>query len=270
MRHFKTHLKEGLIKEPPNVYRTFLGKLLNFMFSHMINETDKENVKELKKLASRYGVRNIRRPKNFERVSYKKPDTDVPYADDDIDPVDEISLFMIYDENQITHNADYDTDNELTGNPAITFYVANYVRDIREVDNSTQAVNVAKQMTQLIQADLKHELMHFVQDIFLANKDERQNQQNRISNKKNKTEKEKREDEIKYFTSHNEFDPTIRSEVGEYISNMDSQPSLKTHIDRSKFFQILKKHQPQKYKLAAKKISAAVARYKEARNATVS
>ena len=134
MRHFKTHLNEGLIKEPPNVYRTFLGKLLTFMFSHMINETDKENVKELKKLASRYGVRNIRRPKNFERVSYKNPDTDVPYADDDIDPVDEISLFMIYDENQITHNADYDTDNELTGNPAITFYVANYVRDIREVE----------------------------------------------------------------------------------------------------------------------------------------
>ena len=109
------------------------------MFSHMINETDKGNVKELKKLASRYGVRNIRRPKNFERVSYKNPDTDVPYADDDIDPVDEISLFMIYDENQITHNADYDTDNELIC-PAITFYVANYVRDIREVDNSTQAL----------------------------------------------------------------------------------------------------------------------------------
>ena len=97
-----------------------------------------------------------------------------------------------------------------------------------------------------MQADLKHELMHYVQDVFLSNKSEKQVQAG--SN----------EDDVEYFTSQKEFDPTIRSEIGEFLASRRYNTSLQKHMDLSRFFKILKKHAPKKYKIASKKFVVGV------------
>ena len=103
-----------------------------------------------------------------------------------------------------------------------------------------------EQILTRMQADLKHELMHYVQDVFLSNKSEKQVQGGNPEN------------EVEYYTSQKEFDPTIRSEIGEFLAARSYNQSLQKHIDQSKFFRILKKHAPKKYKIASKKFVVGV------------
>ena len=88
--------------------------------------------------------------------------------------------------------------------------------------------------------------MHYVQDVFLSNKSEKQVQSG--SN----------EDEIEYYTSQKEFGPSIRSEIGEFLAIRRQNPSLQKHIDQSEFFKTLKRHSPRKYKLAIKKFTIGI------------
>ena len=243
MRTFqKFALNEGLIQIPPKIYKHFETALFTFAFSHMINEVgDYGFSKTIKKIAGKYGIRRFIKPAAETNVVYRNPHQDMPYQDWDVDLNDNITLFMVYDEKDASYNSYYDSEHEKTGNPAITFYASNYVKEIREVDKKEEATLIIEQILTRIQADLKHELMHYVQDVFLSNKSEKQVQSG--SN----------EDEIEYYTSQKEFDPSIRSEIGEFLAIRRQNPSLQKHIDQSKFFNILKKHASKKYKLAIKK-----------------
>lgn len=258
MKTFKNLvLTEGLIQVPPKVFKKFEGALLTFAFSHMVVEVDVEFIKVVKNVARKYGVRRFVKAVPNASVMFKNPHHDIPYADLEIDPSDRIDLFMVFDEREIIHNADYDIDHPKTGNPAITFYVSNYVREIREAFDEDDAISTAEQTATRLQADLRHELMHYVQDVFLQNKDEKQNQQGKMSGAGQMTP----EDEIEYFTSQQEFDPTIRSEIGEFLAARSYQPNLLKHMRQSKFFNILKKHKPKMYVIAAKKFVSGVQRF---------
>ena len=243
MRTFqKFALNEGLIQIPPKIYKHFETALYTFAFSHMINEVGRYSfAKTIKKVAGKHGIRRFIRPTTETNVVYKNPHQDMPYQDWDVDQNAKITLFMIYDEKDASFNSYYDSEHQETGNPAITFYVSNYVKEIREVDKKDEAVLIIDQILTRMQADLKHELMHYVQDAFLSNKSEKQVQSG--SN----------DDEVEYYTSQKEFDPTIRSEIGEFLATRRQNPSLQKHIDQSKFFNILKKHSSKKHKLAIKK-----------------
>ena len=302
MIRFKNFISEGLIKVPQKIYKKFEKSLLEFAFSHMVAEVDLDYVDAIKKVARKNGVRSFKKPQKEVRVKYKRPDVEIPVrkSDDymDIDPVDNLHLFMVFNEKEVVHNADYDTDHDVTGESTITVYVSNYVRDIRDVNDVDQAGFTASQIVTKLKADLRHEMMHFVQDIYLANKHEKQNQQNPQSGKENRTKREIDKDNINYFTSQQEFDPTIQSEIGEFISNYSTNPpelvdyinrlNLKPNhpdlpefvkkfmqkyfikqIDRqikgSDFFKILKKHQPKKYKIAVRKFTVGVNQYLGAR-----
>ncbi|MDP7367200.1 MAG: hypothetical protein QGH83_08060 [Candidatus Pacebacteria bacterium] len=269
MIRFKNFISEGLIKVPQKIYKKFEKSLLEFAFSHMVAEVDLDYVDAIKKVARKNGVRSFKKPQKEVRVKYKRPDVEIPVrkSDDymDIDPVDNLHLFMVFNEKEVVHNADYDTDHDVTGESTITVYVSNYVRDIRDVNDVDQAGFTASQIVTKLKADLRHEMMHFVQDIYLANKHEKQNQQNPQSGKENRTKREIDKDNINYFTSQQEFDPTIQSEIGEFISTSSFQPSLQKHIAKSDFFRILKKHQPKKYKIAVRKFTVGVNQYLKAR-----
>ena len=206
----------------------------------MIAETD--FAKAIKRVAIKYGIRRFVRSTVIKSTSsYKDPHQDMPYLDQDVDTSDKITLFMIYDKREASFNSYYDEEHEKTGNPAITFYVFNYVREILEADKENEAILIIDQILTRIQADLKHELMHYVQDVFLSNKSEKQVQTGNP------------EDEVEYYISQKEFDPTIRSEIGEFLATRRHKPSLQKHIKQSKFFGLLKKHKPEKYKIASKK-----------------
>jgi hypothetical protein len=206
----------------------------------MIAETD--FAKAIKRVAIKYGIRRFIRPSITKSTSsYKDPQQDIPYPDPDVDSSKHITLFMIYDKREASFNSYYDSEHEKTGNPAITFYVFNYVREILEADKENEAILIIDQILTRIQADLKHELMHYVQDVFLSNKSEKQVQTGNP------------EDEVEYYISQKEFDPTIRSEIGEFLAARRQNSSLQKHIDQSEFFKTLKKHVPKKYKIAIKK-----------------
>ena len=238
----KVCIERRINTDTPKIYKHFETALFTFAFSHMINEIGRYNfAKTIKKVAGKHGVRRFIKPTTETNVVYKNPHQDMPYQDWDVDQNANISLFMIYDEKDASYNSYYDSEHEKTGNPAITFYVSNYVKEIREADKKDEAVLIIDQILTRMQADLKHELMHYVQDVFLSNKSDKQVQSG--SN----------EDEVEYYTSQKEFDPTIRSEIGEFLATRRQNPSLQKHIDQSKFFNILKKHSPKKHKLAIKK-----------------
>ena len=206
----------------------------------MIAETD--FAKAIKRVAIKYGIRRFIRPSITKSTSsYKNPQQDVPYPDPEVDSSKHITLFMVYDKREASFNSYYDEEHEKTGNPAITFYVFNYVREILEADKENEAILIIDQILTRIQADLKHELMHYVQDVFLSNKSEKQVQTGNP------------EDEVEYYISQKEFDPTIRSEIGEFLAARRQNSSLQKHIDQSEFFKTLKKHAPKKYKIAIKK-----------------
>jgi len=213
----------------------------------MIAETD--FAKAIKRVAIKYGIRRFVRSTVIKSTSsYKDPHQDMPYLDQDVDTSDKITLFMVYDKREASFNSYYDEEHEKTGNPAITFYVFNYVREILEADKENEAILIIDQILTRIQADLKHELMHYVQDVFLSNKSEKQVQTGNP------------EDEVEYYISQKEFDPTIRSEIGEFLATRRHKPSLQKHINQSKFFELLKKHKPEKYKIASKKFVMGVQR----------
>ncbi len=213
----------------------------------MIAETD--FAKAIKRVAIKYGIRRFVRSTVIKSTSsYKDPHQDMPYLDQDVDTSDKITLFVVYDKREASFNSYYDEEHEKTGNPAITFYVFNYVKEILEADKENEAILIIDQILTRIQADLKHELMHYVQDVFLSNKSEKQVQTGNP------------EDEVEYYISQKEFDPTIRSEIGEFLATRRHKPSLQKHIKQSKFFGLLKKHKPEKYKIASKKFVMGVQR----------
>lgn len=215
----------------------------------MIAETELGIANAVKKVAKKQGIRRFVRSTVIKSTStYKNPHQDMPYLDQDVDSSDNIKLFMIYDKREANFNAYYDEEHEKTGNPAITFYVFNYVREILEADKENEAILIIDQILTRMEADLKHELMHYVQDVFLSNKSEKQVQMGNP------------EDEVDYYTSQKEFDPTIRSEIGEFLATRIHKPSLQKHIKQSKFFGLLKKHRPEKYKIASKKFVMGVQR----------
>ena len=273
MKSFKT-ISEGLIKEPPQVYKQFEKAVVLFALSHMMDQVGAKYRKPLSEFAKQFGFRTFRKPKPKASTVYKQPHSDIPYQDIDVDPSDKITLFMVYDERNTAHNADYDSDYNGTGNPAITIYVSNYMRNIIDARNDKELLGTIHQIIIRLQADLKHELMHYVQDVFLANKDEKQNQRGKLSDNSIMTDKDK----IEYYTSQQEFAPTIRSEIGEFVSEFNPNPpelldykkyynkELKKKFDNSEFFQTLKKHLPEKYKLAVKKFIAGVERYLASKN----
>lgn len=240
-------MDEGLIQIPPKIYKQFENALFTFAFSHMIAETD--FAKAIKGVAKKYGIRRfVRSTVTKSTSSYKDPQQDIPYPDPDVDSSKHITLFMVYDKREASFNSYYDEEHEKTGNPAITFYVFNYVRELLEADKENEAILIIDQILSRIEADLKHELMHYVQDVFLSNKSEKQVQTGNP------------EDEVEYYISQKEFDPTIRSEIGEFLATRRHKPSLQKHINQSKFFELLKKHKPEKYKIASKKFVMGVQR----------
>ena len=133
-------LDEGLIQIPPKIYKQFENALFTFAFSHMIAETELDFAKEVKKVAKKYGIRRfIRSSITKSTSSYKNPHQDKPYPDPDVDSSKNITLFMIYDIKYANYNSYYDSEHEKTGNPAITFYVSNYVKEIRDADKKDEA-----------------------------------------------------------------------------------------------------------------------------------
>ena len=132
----------------------------------------------------------------------------------------------------------------------ITIYLATYVDEVLGiVDRESDLEKELVKMCSIIENDVKHELMHYVQDVSLAYKHQKQNQ-----GPKDKSTKA-------YFLSPQEFDPTIRSEVGEFQARVKrpyTPAKIKDYTSSSQFFKTLKKHDKKRYQLAMKKFGTEI------------
>ncbi len=244
------NLFEGLIKAPPNIYKDFraftLGHALRRCAEDWTSRTSKQIIK---RVASSLQVKVPSRQAKVNKYRYSDPHLDLPpqYQHDEIDD-DPRYLNLHVVTTPFRDRADYDPKT-LT----VTIYLATYVEEVLGVvdDESDLEVELMK-MCSIIENDVKHELMHYVQDVSLAYKHQKQNQGAKDPNNKKQ-----------YFLSPQEFDPTIRSEVGEFQARVQrpyTPAKIKDYTSRSEFFKILKKHDKKRYQLAMKKFGTEIGR----------
>jgi len=240
-------LFEGLIKAPPNIYKDFRAFTLGHALLKVSKDWNSRTAKAtLKKIAQQFHVKIPTKQLRDNHYKWPNPHLDLPpqYQHDEMDDDPDYLRLKVTNEAS-SLRADYDPENWM-----VTIYLATYVDEVLGLvdDESDLQVEVTK-MCSIIENDVQHELMHYVQDVALAYKHAKQNK-----GPKNKSKKQ-------YFLSPQEFDPTIRSEVGEFQARVQRpyNPSkIKEFIRQSEFFKVLKKHDPKRFKLALKKFGTEI------------
>ena len=240
-------LFEGLIKAPPNIYKDFRAFALGHALLRVSKDWNTRKAKAiLKKISQQFHVKIPTKQLRDNHFKWPHPHTDLPpqYQHDEID--DDPDYLRLNVSNQPSRDrADYDPENWM-----VTIYLATYVDEVLGLvdDESDLQVEVTK-MCHIIETDVKHELMHYVQDISLQYKHAKQNK-GQVGNKKKD-----------YFLAPQEFDPTIRSEIGEFQARVKrpySPSKIKEFTSQSEFFKVLKKHDPKRYKIAMKKFGTEI------------
>lgn len=242
-------LFEGLIKAPPNIYKNFRAFALGHALKRASVDWNSRKSKQIiKKVAQQFHVKVPSRQQQDNHYKYASPHLDLPkqYQHDEIDDDPDYLRLNVTLQNS-RDRADYDPENWM-----VTIYLATYVEEVLGVvdDESDLEVELVK-MCSIIENDVKHELMHYVQDISLAYKHQKQNQGPKGKSKK------------AYFLSPQEFDPTIRSEVGEFQARVQrpyTPSKIKDYTSQSEFFKVLKQHDKKRYQLALKKFGTEIGR----------
>ena len=184
---------------------------------------------------------------------------------------------------------------------AIYVYLLNYTHDFQALERDDSEDTVFRELNRIrlrLQSDLEHELMHFMQHVSIGTIDAPRDliaARNiyKLNNKTGKPMKEPKHlvhkkgslihgegDPVatgqektlrgyhrhgkNYYLSPNEFDPTIRSEVGEFMADYSTIASgysppqnfkkrILQHFRGSEFFRTLKKYDLPRYQIAIKK-----------------
>ena len=243
------NLFEGLIKAPPNIYKDFRGIHTGtyYVCSRTGTRERQSNHQEGCITVSSQGSKFSKQPK-VNKYRYVDPHMDLPpqYQHDEVDDDPRyLNLQVVLTPSR--DRADYEPSKML-----ITIYLATYVDEVLGmVDRESDLEKELVKMCSIIENDVKHELMHYVQDVSLAYKHQKQNQGPKGTSTK------------AYFLSPQEFDPTIRSEVGEFQARVQrpyTPAKIKDYTSKSEFFKILKKHDKKRYQLAMKKFGTEIGR----------
>lgn len=240
-------LFEGLIKAPPNIFKDFR----EFTLGHAIKKVavdwnNRKSIAILKKIAQSLHVKIPSKQMRDNHFKYPNPHLDLPkqYQHDEMDD-DPDYLRLNVSLAPSRDRADYDPENWM-----VTIYLATYIDEVLEmVDDESDLQREVLKMCTIIETDVKHELMHYVQDVSLQYKHQKQNQGQKGNKRKD------------YFLAPQEFDPTIRSEIGEFQARVQrpySPSKIKDYVSQSEFFKVLKKHDPKRYKIALRKFGTEI------------
>ena len=180
----------------------------------------------------------------------------------------------------------------------IYVYLLNYTHDFQALNRDDVEDSVFRDIHKIrlmLQSDLEHELMHFMQHVSIGTIDAPRDliaarTVYKLNSKTGKPMKDpkhrvyKKGDMIagkgdpiatgqektlrgyhrhgkNYYLSPNEFDPTIRSEVGEFMADYsnvggDFKKQIQQHFSGSEFFRTLKKYDKPRWHIAIKKFLA--------------
>ena len=297
-------ISEKLIKVPIIAYQELETPLLDFTFTWLSKVFPRRAMfrDTIKNYMQNNGINfmknvSLKRGKGFKvaiddtRVEW--PDKYPPPRDDY--EFDHISMIV-----QIggREDAAMEYDPEFGG---IYVYLINYTHDYQALQNDDSQDTVFRELNTIrlkLQSDLEHELMHFMQHVSIGTIDAPRDliaARNiyKLNNKTGKPMKEPRhlvhkkgalihgqgdpvatgqEKSLRgyhrhgknYYLSPNEFDPTIRSEVGEFMADYSTIASgysppqnfkkrILQHFRGSEFFRTLKKYDLPRYQIAIKK-----------------
>ena len=181
----------------------------------------------------------------------------------------------------------------------IYVFLLNYTHDFQALEKDDSEDTVFREINGIrlrLQSDLEHELMHFMQHVSIGTIDAPRDliaarTVYKLNSKTGKPMKQAKHrvyrkgdmiagkgDPIatgqektlrgyhrhgkNYYLSPNEFDPTIRSEVGEFMASYlpnhpgDFKSQILQHFSGSEFFRTLKKYDKRRYHIAIKKFLA--------------
>ena len=288
-------LMERLIKYPESVFEKFNKIMTRYVLSHYYHKYAvplklPEHQKATKELLKQYGQKLITNPNIAEKgasskATFEEIIVDWPTGYPEPEPDFEHLLFIVTKE-EPERNAKMEYDPEYV---AIYAYLPQYMlaslEDPDPGDSLEDVQGDLSDMLLLMRYDLGHELMHFVQDKSIGqvySKKDRYEKKNarRLDKDKqtvgagdpwdtgqNKQLRGYHRQGKNYYLSPNEYDTTIRSEIGEFFRDYKPDEDLTSQIrdhlsigtkSDPTFFSILRNHDPSRYKRAAKKFMTGV------------
>jgi hypothetical protein len=288
-------LMERLIKYPESVFEKFNKIMTRYVLSHYYHKYAvplklPEHQKATKDLLKQYGQKLITNPNiaekgasskaTFEEIIVDWPDG-YPEPEPDFDQL----LFIVTKElPKAAVKMEYDP--EWTSiNAYLPQYMLSSLEDPDPGDSLEDVQNDLSDMLLLMRYDLGHELMHFVQDksigLVYSKKDRYERKSARrldktrqtvgvgdpVSTGQNKALPGYHAGKKNYYLSPNEYDTTIRSEIGEFFRDYkpdeDLTSQIRDHLSTGTksdptFFSILRTHDKPRYQRAAKKFMTGV------------
>ena len=281
-------LLEKLIKYPESVYEKFDKIMTKYILNYYYHAHADypQHKKVARAMMKKYGVPFVKDSKIINKgasskATYEEIISDWPKGYPEPEPdFDQLTFIVTKELPKTAVKMEYDPEWVIVNAYLPQYMYETPLEDADEEDAEDEIFDDLESVVTLMKYDLGHELMHFTQDksigLVYSKKDRYERKSARrldktkqtvgegdpISTGQNKALPGYHAGKKNYYLSPNEYDPTIQSEIGEFINDYKPTQDLTTQIrnhlsqgdkNNPTFFSILRTHDKPRYQRAAKK-----------------
>ena len=281
-------LLEKLIKYPESVYEKFDKVMTKYILNYYYHAHADypQHKKVARAMMKKYGVPFVKDSKIINKgasskATYEEIISDWPKGYPEPEPdFDQLTFIVTKELPKTAVKMEYDPEWVIVNAYLPQYMYETPLEDADEEDPEDEIFDDLKNVVTLMKYDLGHELMHFTQDksigLVYSKKDRYERKSARrldktkqtvgvgdpVSTGQNKALPGYSRQGKNYYLSPNEYDPTIQSEIGEFINGYKPTQDLTTQIrnhlsqgdkNNPTFFSILRTHDKPRYQRAAKK-----------------
>ena len=281
-------LLEKLIKYPESVYEKFDKIMTKYILNYYYHAHADypQHKKVARAMMKKYGVPFVKDSKIINKgasskATYEEIISDWPKGYPEPEPdFDQLTFIVTTELPKTAVKMEYDPEWVIVNAYLPQYMYETPLEDADEEDAEDEIFDDLESVVTLMKYDLGHELMHFTQDksigLVYSKKDRYERKSARrldktkqtvgvgdpISTGQNKALPGYHAGKKNYYLSPNEYDPTIQSEIGEFINDYKPTQDLTTQIrnhlsqgdkNNPTFFSILRTHDKPRYQRAAKK-----------------
>ncbi len=281
-------LLEKLIKYPESVYEKFDKIMTKYILNYYYHAHADypQHKKVAKAMMKKYGVSFEKDSKIINKgasskATYEEIISDWPKGYPEPEPdFDQLTFIVTKELPDKAVKMEYDPEWVIVNAYLPQYMYETPLESADEDDPEDEIFDDLENVVTLMKYDLGHELMHFTQDksigLVYSKKDRYERKSARrldktkqtvgvgdpVSTGQNKTLPGYSRQGKNYYLSPNEYDPTIQSEIGEFINGYKPTQDLTTQIrnhlsqgdkNNPTFFSILRTHDKPRYQRAAKK-----------------
>lgn len=281
-------LLEKLIKYPESVYEKFDKIMTKYILNYYYHAHADypQHKKVAKAMMKKYGVPFEKDSKIINKgasskATYEEIISDWPKDYPEPEPdFDQLTFIVTKELPDKAVKMEYDPEWVIVNAYLPQYMYETPLESADEDEPEDEIFDDLENVVTLMKYDLGHELMHFTQDksigLVYSKKDRYERKSARrldktkqtvgvgdpVSTGQNKTLPGYSKQSKNYYLSPNEYDPTIQSEIGEFINDYKPTQDLTTQIrnhlsqgdkNNPTFFSILRTHDKPRYQRAAKK-----------------